>query len=134
MAKKQTRRSISFSIAQFNAAKTAAEHDGVALAQLAATALREYLERRIKRCGPPLVAPPHVHVYLNRRCSCGDTQPEPRPAADRRPAFTTGEVQDDDMIVLPTEGPPILAPITPTEEPGAADIDEVQVVYDEERA
>lgn len=46
MAKKQTRRSISFSRADYEAAQEAARRLEIPLAQLAADALHEYLERR----------------------------------------------------------------------------------------
>lgn len=49
MAKKQTRRSISFSRADFELAQEAAQRAKVPLAQLAAEALHEYLERRSAR-------------------------------------------------------------------------------------
>ncbi len=49
MAKKQTRRSISFSRADFELAQAAAQRAKVPLAQLAAEALHEYLERRSAR-------------------------------------------------------------------------------------
>jgi len=46
MAKKQTRRSVSFSRADYEAAQEAAQRAKVPVAQLAAEALHEYLERR----------------------------------------------------------------------------------------
>lgn len=49
MAKKQTRRSISYSRADYEAAQEAAQRAGVPVAQLAAEALHEYLDRRAAR-------------------------------------------------------------------------------------
>lgn len=89
MANKQTRRSISFSRADYEAAQEAAKRADTSLAQLAANALHEYLERRsaqVQATGRA-VRPPFTVADLKHAVS----------------TMTEIKSGDDGMVMIPIE-------------------------------
>jgi len=113
MANVQTRRSISFALADFEAAQELAISMGIPLAQLAAQALREFVARN-----RPLPPPPNLQPELDKRVGvlprCHD--PQMWPEISRVPV----EAMNDGPNTLPGE------------QADHPDAGEVRVVYDEE--
>jgi hypothetical protein len=137
MAKKQTRRSISFSRTDFELAQAAAQRDHVPLAQLAAEALHEYLQRRGAReqvTGPATACSTSETVNGTR---VAGPVPVDRPPATSVPPLDSASV--DSLIERSSVGAGlrdieqrgIEAHLVDLEQEMHA-TDDVQVVYDEQ--